>query len=92
ETLIIGNSEISKSFRVGRGVRQGDSLSPLLYILAFEPLLTQLKKNLGGIPLATQHFKFAAYTNDLSIRIGSLTDWESLNNTIEVYEKASNAK
>ncbi|CAG8563016.1 15558_t:CDS:1, partial [Dentiscutata heterogama] len=74
EALIIGNGEISKPFRVGRGVRQGDPLSPLLYILAFEPLLTQLEKNLGGIPLATQHFKFAAYADDLSIGIGSLTD------------------
>ena len=42
---IIEDNVLSEPFRVERGVRQGDPLSPLLYVLAFEPLLNQLEKN-----------------------------------------------
>ena len=45
---IIEDNVISESFRVERGVWQGD---PLLYVLAFEPLLGQLEKSLREIPL-----------------------------------------
>ena len=34
---VIVNNHISDSFPILRGVRQGCSLSPLLYVLCFEP-------------------------------------------------------
>jgi hypothetical protein len=74
EAHILDSGYISNSFRVERGVRQGDPLSPLLYVLAFEPMLKQLERKLKGIPLEKQFFKATAYADDLTIGIGSTTD------------------
>ena len=52
QTVFIADSGIIlEPFRVNRGVRQDDLLSPLLYVLAFEPFLRSLDKNLMGIAL-----------------------------------------
>jgi hypothetical protein len=44
KSCIITNGYISKVFPVSRGIRQGDSLSALLYILQSEPLAVYLRK------------------------------------------------
>ncbi|CAG8831709.1 25513_t:CDS:2, partial [Gigaspora rosea] len=61
---IIKDGEFSESFKVGKGVRQGDSL---LYILAFEPLLKRLERDIQGIPVGGPNFKLVAYADDLSV-------------------------
>ena len=92
EAHIIEAGNISKSLRVERGVRQGDPLSPLLYILAFEPLIRNLNEHLQGICLGNQFFKVSAYADDLTIGIGSCTDWNEVLALVNLYESASNAK
>jgi exonuclease III len=92
EAHIIDAEDISKPFRVERGVRQGDPLSPLLYILAFEPLIRNLEKHIQGIKLGNQYFKTSAYADDLTIGIGSPLDWDIVQSFLNLYEAASNAK
>ncbi|CAG8754813.1 12959_t:CDS:2, partial [Gigaspora rosea] len=53
-------NELLSPFRVERGVRQSDTLSPLLYIIAFEPLLRQLNEKVSRIPMGRYRFKLAA--------------------------------
>ena len=88
---IVDKGRISSPFRVERGVRQGDPLSPLLYVLAINPLIHSINLNIRGIPVKNFHFKISAYADDLSIGIGSVSDWANLNETLKKYEEASNA-
>ncbi|CAG8608807.1 21109_t:CDS:1 [Dentiscutata erythropus] len=48
---IYNAGKLSTSFRVKREVRLGVSLSPLLYIISFEPFLRALTHDLEGITL-----------------------------------------
>ncbi|CAG8668238.1 557_t:CDS:1, partial [Ambispora leptoticha] len=89
---ITANGKISEPFKVERGVRQGDLLSSLLYIIAFNPLLIALQQRIRGIYISNQAFKLAAYADDLTVGISSTTDWYNLIDTINKYKKASNAK
>ena len=42
---VIVNGFVSKAFSVGRSVRQGCSLSPLLYVLCLEPVLKKIRED-----------------------------------------------
>jgi hypothetical protein len=42
-----------ESLRVSRGVRQGDSLGPLLYMLGMLPLLEEVREQCAGVCLST---------------------------------------
>ncbi|CAG8780867.1 16433_t:CDS:1, partial [Gigaspora rosea] len=88
---IVDSGQISEPIRVERGVRQGDPLSPLLYVLAINPLIETIIQNIRGIPISDTNFKIAAYADDLSIGISSLLDWSTLLKIFSDYEKASNA-
>ncbi|CAG8764443.1 1692_t:CDS:2, partial [Ambispora leptoticha] len=58
---------LSELFRINREVRQWDPLSPLLYILAFEPFLRTIKANLRGIQINNDCFKVVAYVDDMTV-------------------------
>ena len=76
---------------VACGVRQGDPLAPLLFNLAFEPLLAALRKRLRGIRLPWGTFITGAYADDAHIGI-ALSDGRVLIITLNEYCRASNSR
>lgn len=72
----INNGYTSKYFTVERGVRQGDPLSPYLFILAVEVMAQQIRQNRGiqGINIKDTEIKLLQYADDTN---GLLTDIDS---------------
>lgn len=88
------NGVLSGPFSVLRGVRQGCSLSGMLYSLAIEPLLHKLRRDLCGvyIPGCNVALKLSAYADDLIVLINSQTDIKVLENTVSLFGCISSAK
>ena len=77
---------------------EGCPLSPLLYVLAFEPLLHRLRDKgarpaICGISLAgSDHAKISAYTDDITVFMSSCLDILAVKNAVERYKKVAGAK
>ena len=86
---------VSDEFSLSRGVRQGCPLSPLLYILALEPLgcAIRLYKNIKGVKLpGGTEAKISMYADDTTL---ILSDDKSIIRSFQLvrrYEHASGAK
>uniref|UniRef100_A0A803TUP7 Reverse transcriptase domain-containing protein n=1 Tax=Anolis carolinensis TaxID=28377 RepID=A0A803TUP7_ANOCA len=61
------NGQHSQNIKIGKGVRQGCPLSPLIFIFALEVLLKNLKKDqrLKGTKIGTHEFKVRAFADDI---------------------------
>ena len=83
-TNVLVNGHLSDSFSTNRGVKQGDPLSPLLYDIAIETLLTHLshrgKKN-------SEEISVIAYADDITVICNENNDLLLLNNILEKYSK-----
>ena len=75
QAVVQVNGRRSRVFAVERSVRQGCSLSPLLYVLALEPLLRRLRDRttnpaLRGVPFAGPlTARVSAFADDISFCI-----------------------
>jgi len=63
------NGFLTDSFNIERGVKQGDSLSCSLFILAIDPLIRQVKQNSRIQELDLDHasVKVVAYADDIAV-------------------------
>ncbi len=86
ESCVMLNGVPSDFFRVVRGVRQGDPMSCLLFVLAIEPLAEALRRsNLRGmcIPGDAERLIAALFADDTTVYLDqtdSFTDLESILN------------
>lgn len=63
----------SSSFPIAQGVCQGCPLSPLLFVIALEPLAAHMRRSsdIGGIELAGVQHKLAMFADDILMLITS---------------------
>ena len=69
ETRILQNGFMSYSFYLGRGCRQGDPISPYLFILCAEILGKMILKNndIKGILINGKEYKLSQYADDTQL-------------------------
>ncbi len=94
---IILNGFLTKQIPLLRGVRQGDSLSPLLYILCVEVLACQIRNSpdIRGFLLpgaGGKQFKVRQYADDTTSFVKDYNSLVNLFKLISLYEKGSGAK
>ncbi|KAG1577598.1 hypothetical protein G6F48_012568 [Rhizopus delemar] len=100
------NGSLSDSIQQLRGLRQGDSISPILFNLAIEPFLLSILHNeiIDGYCLkarrsnsdlqltAPRPVKLLAYADDILIFINSKEEFLELQERLKVYNGASNSQ
>jgi len=75
------NGEMSEDFGVDTGVRQGDGLSPILFNLALETALQQVKKSDVGIKIG-KTINILAFADDVVIMAENIQDLKELTKTL----------
>lgn len=96
-TRVIGNGFLSNKIPIMRGVQQGDSLSPMLYILCVEVLACKVRASCdiegfllpgaGGV-----HFKVGQYADDTRSLVKNVASLHNLFREIKLYELGTGAK
>ena len=94
---IICNGNLTNPIFLGRGVRQGFPLSPLLYVLVSKVLSTQIRNcpEIVGFRLpgaGDLHFKVSQYADDATNFVKSERSLYHLLRAVHIYEQGSGAK
>ena len=66
---ILQNGNLSSQINLGRGCRQGDPVSPYLFVIAAEVMAEAIRENkqIKGITLHTQEHKTSLYADDTTL-------------------------
>ncbi|KAF5342495.1 hypothetical protein D9611_001696 [Ephemerocybe angulata] len=95
ETVVIINGEISTTFRVIRGVRQGDPLSCLLFNLAIESLANLLRKSgLKGFKIKETIARIITklFADDTTVYLSAEDNFSDLQIILDLWCRASGGK
>lgn len=85
---VIINGHISKSFSINRGCRQGDSLSPYLFVLCVEVVAIMIRKNesIKGFQIDDSVYKLTQYADDTTVILdGSKQSLEHVISTLDTF-------
>ena len=88
-SAVMNNGKTSKYFNLERSCRQGDCVSPALFLLAIEPLLRQFKALLHGVETPGGFAKLAAYADDLTLFLGPNDSLTAVIETLDTFKNAS---
>lgn len=74
-SCIINNGSFSEPFKLERGVRQGDPLSPYLFVVAIEILAISFKTNehIEGIKIDNDEIKTLLYADDMTATLANIS-------------------
>ena len=98
QAVVQVNGRRSRVFAIERSVRQGCPLSPLLYVLALEPLLRRLRDegtspSLRGIPLVSSlAARVSAFADDITVFVSRRLDIKAVKKAVSEYERIAGAK
>ena len=79
---------------MGKEVRQGDTLSPYLFVVAIEILAISIRWNtsIKGITIGDNEKKLLAYADDMTALLSDITSAKKLLDSLNTFEKYSGLK
>jgi len=94
ESCVINNGTTTSYFPIQRGVRQGDPLSPYLFILCLEPLAAAIRNNsdIKGIELGNGVEKISLYADDITLFLKDLSSVKEVMNIFKKFQNISGLK
>ena len=95
ESFIMNNGHCSSRFIIERGVRQGDPLSALLFILAVEFLAAALKENpnIKGIEIDNTEYLISQFADDTTMLLNDdEKTFQAVVDTLDDFAKCSGLK
>ena len=95
KTAVIQNGFLSDFFRISRGCRQGDPVSPYIFLLCAEILAILIKKNtkIKGITIGETEFKVSQYADDTCLILdGSENSLNEALTVLKYFEDLSGLK
>lgn len=81
------NDQISQTFNVSNGVRQGGVMSPLLFSIYVDGLLTELKASGYGCVVGTKYCGALGYADDIKLLVPTLLGLKKMITICENYAK-----
>ena len=93
-SCILNNGFFSESFLLERGVRQGDPLSPYLFVTAVEILAIAIRSdsNIRGVKVGDDVTKVLAYADDMTATLSDIPSVERLLVVLNAFERCSGLK
>ena len=90
-SCVLNNGFRTDLFPVRRGVRQGDPLSPLLFILALEMLACQIPndQSIKGIIFKDEEIKLTLFADDMTCFLRDITSCHQLCVILHLFSKYS---
>ena len=93
-SCVKNNGYISVDFEMGRGLRQGCPLSPLLFVLAVELLAIKVRQDvtIKGISINNQSTKIRQYADDTTLLLKDNIDIREVLSRLKEFEYVSGLK
>ena len=91
KSCITNNGRISEKFEIHRSTRQGDPISPLIFILGLQVLFITLRsdENIRGFKIENSELKLTSYADDASYFLRDKKSAELLLSRIDNFSKIS---
>jgi len=93
-SCVVNYKQASPYFKIEKGVRQGDPLSPYLFILATEIMSIYIRnnENIRGLMYGNSEIKLVAYADDTTIFVKDQNDAKHIFSFLNKFEKYSGLK
>jgi hypothetical protein len=91
---IINNGKVTNFFPLNRGTKQGDPISPYLFILVIEVLATMIRKsdNISGFKVKCKEYRLLMFADDTTFLLEDEKSFSEVLNILEIFRQYSSLR